>query len=91
MPVVLYALYLRYLGNSLRKVAKALEPFIFVSYVAVWLWEKRLWGFRNVYASRCRVSLFLIDDTEVRIGGSSAWLFIAGGYWVCGSPVLETS
>ncbi|GBC70939.1 hypothetical protein HRbin02_00712 [Candidatus Calditenuaceae archaeon HR02] len=86
VPVALYALYLRYLGNSLRKVAKALEPFVVVSHVAAWLWEKRLKGFRNVYASRCRVSLFLIDDTEVRIGGSSAWLFIAGGYWVCGSP-----
>ncbi|MEM4417041.1 MAG: hypothetical protein QXD32_03170 [Nitrososphaerota archaeon] len=43
----------------MRGVARA---FIGVSHVAVWLWEKRLGGFRNVFASRCRVSLFLIDD-----------------------------
>ncbi|GBC70410.1 hypothetical protein HRbin02_00177 [Candidatus Calditenuaceae archaeon HR02] len=36
-------------------------------------------------------ALFLIDDTEVKIGGSSAWFFIAGGYWVCGYLGLGAS
>lgn len=48
LTVVLYALYLRFLANSLRRIAKALEPFIVVSHVAVWLWEMRLSGFRDV-------------------------------------------
>jgi len=77
LPIVFYALYLRFLGDSLRKVPKAIEFFTARTHVAVWRWEKKLRGFRNVFTSRCRVSVFLIDDTKVRVGGGSVWVFIA--------------
>jgi len=77
LPIVFYALYLRFLGDSLRKVSKAVEFFTAKSHVAVWRWEKKLRSFRNVSTSRCRVSAFLIDDTEVRVSGYNAWVFIA--------------
>ncbi len=76
-PIVLYALYLRYLGQSFRRIAKALAPSMSGSHVAVYGWVGRLKGFRNAFASRCRVSLFLIDDAEVKVDGGSAWILIA--------------
>jgi hypothetical protein len=37
-------------------------------YVAVWRWAQRLPGFRNLYAYRCRVLLFLVDE-------AAGWLY----------------
>jgi len=44
VAVVLYVLFLRHLGMSLRKIARAISPFVSRSYNAVWRWEKRLKG-----------------------------------------------
>jgi len=69
VAVVLYALFLRHLGMSLlRKIARAISPFVSRSYNAVWRWEKRLKGLKNVFNSKCSVSMYLIDDTLVWVG-----------------------
>jgi len=68
VAVVLYALFLRHLGMSLRKIASAISPFVSRSYNAVWKWEKRLRGLRNTFASKSRVSMYLVDDTMVFVG-----------------------
>ncbi len=36
--IIRYALYLYFLGLSLRNTSKALEPFVDRSYVAIWYW-----------------------------------------------------
>ena len=36
--LIRYALYLYFLGLSLRSTSKALEPFVDRSYVAIWYW-----------------------------------------------------
>jgi len=40
-------------------------------------WEKKLKGLRNTFASNCIVSMFLVDDTLVWVGDSSAWMIVA--------------
>jgi len=63
VAVVLYALFLRHLGMSLRKIARALSLFVSRSYNAVWKWEKRLKGLKNVFASKCSVTMYLVDNS----------------------------
>jgi len=66
----LSSMFLRHLGMSLRKIAKAISPFVSSSYNAVWKWEKKLKGLRNVFASKCSVSMYLVDDRK-------AWMIVA--------------
>jgi len=63
VAVVLYALFLRHLGMSLRKIARAISPFVYRSYNAVWKCEKRLKGLRDTFASKCIVSMYLVDNS----------------------------
>jgi hypothetical protein len=65
-PVVLYGLYLVFLGLNFRAVSSVLRPFI-LSYVAVWKRAQRLPYLRKLYTCRCRVSLFLVDETAVMV------------------------
>jgi hypothetical protein len=44
--------------------------------VAVWKWVQSLPGFRKLYVYRCRVSLFLVDETAVIVGAFSAWVWM---------------
>jgi len=53
-----YSLFVRCLGMSLRKDARAIAPLVSRSYNAVWKWEKRLKGLRNTFVSKCRISMF---------------------------------
>ncbi len=66
--IVMYSLYLYFLGLSLRDTSKALEPFNDQkrSYVAVWKWIQRF-GSCQMY-KRKRVSAFIIDKTIIQIG-----------------------
>jgi len=75
--LVLYALFLRHLGMNLRKIVMAISPFVSRSYNAVWRWEKRLKGLKNVFASKCSVSMYLVDDTLVWVGDGKAWIIVA--------------
>jgi len=61
---------LRHLGMSLRKIAMAISPFVSRSYNVVWRWEKKLKGFRDTLASKCIVSIYLVDDRK-------AWIIVA--------------
>ena len=79
--IVMYSLYLYFLGLSLRNTSKALEPFKDQkrSYVAVWDWIQRF-GSLQIY-KRKRISAFIIDETIIQIGGQHFWL------WICIEPV----
>jgi putative transposase len=79
--IVLYSLYLYFLGLSLRNTSKALEPFKDEkrSYVSVWNWIQRF-GSCHIY-KRKRVAAFIIDETVIQIGNQHFWL------WFCIEPV----
>ena len=76
--LIRYALYLYFLGLSLRSTSKVLQPFINRSYVAVWYWIQEF-DPKEVYPNKkkSRISAFIIDETQIQIGPDEAWLWIA--------------
>jgi putative transposase len=75
--VIMYSLYLYFLGLSLRNTSKALTIFKDQKrrYVSVWNWIQRF-GSLQIY-KRKRVSAFIIDETIIQIGSQHFWLWIA--------------
>jgi putative transposase len=76
--VIMYALYLYFLGLSFRNTSKAIQPFEEEegrSHVAIWKWVQRF-NPRHLYSCK-RVSAFLIDETMLQIGSDEAWLWVA--------------
>ena len=76
--VIRYALYLYFLGLSLRSTSKAIEPFVNRSYVAIWYWIQEF-NPKDVYPNKrkSRIAAFIIDETQIQIGSSEAWLWVA--------------
>jgi putative transposase len=73
--IVMYSLYLYFLGLSLRNTSNALEPFKGQkrrSHVAIWNWIQRF-GSCHIY-KRKRMSAFVIDETVIQIGNKHYWL-----------------
>ena len=79
--VVMYSLYLYFLGLSLRNTSKALTIFKDKkrSYVSVWNWIQRFAEY-PIY-KRKRVSAFIIDETVIQVGSQHFWL------WFCIEPI----
>ena len=80
--IVMYSLYLYFLGLSLRNTSKALIIFKDDkrrSYVSVWNWIQRF-DSCNIY-KRKRVSAFIIDETVIQVGSQHFWL------WFCIEPI----
>ena len=80
--IVMYSLYLYFLGLSLRNTSKALIIFKDDkrrSYVFVWNWIQRF-DSCNIY-KRKRVSAFIIDETVIQVGSQHFWL------WFCIEPI----
>jgi putative transposase len=79
--IVMYSLYLYFLGLSLRNTSKALVIFKDEkrSHIAVWNWIQRF-GSSQIY-KRKRVTAFIIDETVIQIGNQHFWL------WFCIEPV----
>ncbi len=79
--VIMYSLYLYFLGLSLRNTSKALAIFKYKkrSHVSVWNWIQRFAEY-PIY-KRKRVSAFIIDETVIQIGSQYYWL------WICIEPV----
>ena len=75
--IVMYSLYLYFLGLSLRNTSNALEPFKDQkrSHVAVWNWIQRF-GSYHIY-KRKRVSAFTIGETIIQIKDLHFFLWIA--------------
>ena len=74
--IVMYSLYLYFLGLSLRNTARALQPFAEKrSYVSVWNWIQRFDSF-SIYR-RKRISAFIIDETMIQVGSKHVWIWIA--------------
>ena len=76
--VILYALYLYFLGLSFRSTSKAIQPFGEEgrrSHVAIWKWVQRFNPERLYH--RKRVSAFLIDETMLQIDWP--WIYLVMG------------
>ena len=83
--IVMYSLYLYFLGLSLRNTSKALDIFNDDekrSHIAVWNWIQRF-GSSHIY-KRKKVSAFIIDETVIQIGNDHYWL------WICIEPVHKS-
>ncbi len=77
--VVMYSLYLYFLGLSLRNTSKALDIFDDEkrSHIAIWNWIQRF-GSYQIYNKRKRISAFIVDETIIQIGNHHfCWLWIA--------------
>ena len=79
--VVMYSLYLYFLGLNLRNTSKALVIFKDNkrSHVSVWNWIQRFAEY-PIY-KRKRISAFIIDETVIQIGSQHFWL------WFCTEPI----
>jgi putative transposase len=80
--IVMYSLYLYFLGLSLRNTSKALVILRDEnqrSYVSVWNWTQRF-GSLQIY-KRKRVSVFILDETAIQIGSQHFWI------WFCIEPI----
>jgi putative transposase len=74
--LVMYALYLYFLGLSFRSTSKAIQLFEEGrSHVAIWKWVQRF-SLKRLYHCK-RVSTFLIDETMLQISSIEAWLWVA--------------
>jgi putative transposase len=73
--IVMYAMYLYFLGLSFKNTSRTLEPFLERSHVAVWQWVQRF-DPKQVYPCK-RIAAFLIDETQLQIVSSEAWLWAA--------------
>ena len=79
VELVMYALYLYFLGLSFRNTSKALEPFEEKrSHVSVWNWVQRF-NPKKIYPRKRkrRVTAFIIDETVTHTDRSDAWLLVA--------------
>jgi transposase-like protein len=64
---------------SLRSISKALEPFVYRSYVAIWYWIQEF-NPNDVFPNKkkARIIAFVIDETMIQIGDTNdAWLWVA--------------
>ena len=76
--IIRYALYLYFLGLSLRSTSKALAAFIDRSHIAIWYWIQEF-NPNDVFPNKkkARIIAFVIDETMIQIGNTDAWLWIA--------------
>ena len=83
--VVMYSLYLYFLGLSLRNTSKALIIFQNEkrSHVSVWNWIQKF-GSAQIYNKHRRITAFIIDETMIQIGNTNCWL------WICIEPVHKS-
>ncbi|MGA8911769.1 MAG: hypothetical protein WB443_02805, partial [Nitrososphaeraceae archaeon] len=77
--LIRYALYLYFLGLSLKSISKALEPFVDRSYVAIWYWIQEF-NPKDVFPNKKKariITAFVIDETLIQIGDTDdAWLWV---------------
>jgi putative transposase len=73
--IVMYSLYLYFLGLSLRNTSKALNPFKDKKEVTC-LFGTGYKGLDPVKYKRKKVSAFIIDETVIQVGSQHFWLGI---------------
>jgi transposase-like protein len=82
--VIMYSLYLYFLGLSLRSTSKALLIFRDKkrSYVSIWKWIQRF-SSSQIY-KRKRISAFIRDETVIQFGWKHYY------WWIATDPIHKT-
>jgi putative transposase len=73
---VVYALHLYFLGLELRNTSKAISRFVTRSHTAIRDWIQKYKPERLFYR-RQRISRFIVDETQIRVGSEYIWLWVA--------------
>jgi putative transposase len=74
---IAYGLYLYFLGLSFRNASKALSSRIIKrGHVAIWKWVQHYKPERISFKRR-KISKFIIDETQIRVGNKYFWIWIA--------------
>ncbi len=73
---ILYALHLYFNGLSLRNTSKALSRFVKRSHTAIRDWIQK-YKPKRLFYERLRVSEFIIDETQIKVGSELIWLWVA--------------
>ncbi len=76
---IAYALHLYFLGLSLRNTSKALSRFVKRSHTAIRDWIQKYKPERLSY-NKTKISEFIIDETQIKVGSELIWLWVAIGY-----------
>jgi transposase-like protein len=66
-------------GFSFTNASKALSlrEYKKGSHVAIWKWVQRYGAKRISYKRRRKISEFIIDETQIRVGNKYFWIWIA--------------
>jgi len=73
---IAYSLYFYFLGLSYRSTAKALSRFVKRSQVSIWKWIQK-YRPKKISSAKTKVSEFIIDETQIKIGSKYIWLWVA--------------
>ena len=71
-----YGLYLYFSGLSLRRAPERLSCFVKRNHVSIWNWIQKHKPNR-VFSRRKKISEFVIDETLIKVGTASVWLWVA--------------
>ena len=74
---IAYTLCLYFLdGLSYSNTARALQRFVKRSHVSIWKWIQK-YRPKRILIKRKKIDEFVIDETLIRIGSQSVWLWVA--------------
>jgi len=73
---IVYSLHLYFSGLSLRNTSKALSRFVQRSHTAIRDWIQKYQPER-LFFRETKVSEFIIDETQIRVGSEYIWLWVA--------------
>lgn len=71
-----YGLYLYFSGLSLRRTAERISHFVRRNHVSIWNWIQK-YNPRKISVRRRKISGYIIDETLVKVGSESIWLWVA--------------
>ena len=73
---VCYGLYLYFSGLSLRQTSERLAFFIKRNHVSIWNWIQKYHPQKLSYRRR-EISEYVVDETLIKVGSESIWLWVA--------------
>ena len=71
-----YGLYLYFSGLSLRMASERLAFLVNRNHVSIWNWIQK-YRPQKVSIKRKRISEYVIDETQLKVGSENIWLWVA--------------
>ena len=73
---IIYSLHLYFNGLLLRNTSKAISRFVTRSHTAIRDWIQK-YKPERLFQSKTKISGFIIDETQIKIGSELIWLWVA--------------